>query len=70
MSGRVDFMEVTGSETSLYLETPCGKLTLQCEGVLTQPPGSHVQVEIPADRLYVFDAANGALLASPQTMRE
>lgn len=69
VNGRVDFMEVTGSETSLYLETPCGKVTVQCEGVLTHSPGSLLQIDIPADRLYVFDATDGSLIASPKTIR-
>jgi glycerol transport system ATP-binding protein len=65
IEGRVAFMEVTGSETSLYLDSPCGALTVQREGVHPCLLGSPVRIGIPATRLFVFEAATGALVAAP-----
>ncbi|MGB3836276.1 ABC transporter ATP-binding protein [Castellaniella sp.] len=65
VAGVVNFREVTGSETALYLDTACGELTLQTEGVQALSPGARVSVGVPAERLYVFAADSGALMAAP-----
>jgi len=65
LRGRVVFTEVSGSETSLYLETPCGALAVQREGVHVYPHGALVHVGLPAHRVFVFDSGTGALVAAP-----
>ncbi|TAL89526.1 MAG: ABC transporter ATP-binding protein [Candidimonas sp.] len=68
IQGRITFTEVSGSETSLYLDTPCGPLIMQCEGVRQYPHGAQINIDIPAHRLFVFDSSDkGALMSAPLT---
>lgn len=67
IQGQVTFTEVSGSETSLYLETPCGALTAQLDGVHVYPFGARIGLDLPGTCMFVFDAQSGALQVAPPT---
>ncbi len=69
LPGRVTFMEVSGSETTLYLETACGALTAQLDGVHVQPLGARVMLDLPGACLFAFDVQTGGLLVAPPAGR-
>lgn len=62
--GKVTFSEVSGSETSIHLDTGFGPLVIQIEGVHRFALDSVVPVAIDQERLFAFDP-NDRLVAAP-----
>jgi len=62
--GKVTFSEVSGSETSIHLDTGFGPLVIQIEGVHRFALDSAVPVAIDQERLFAFDP-NDRLVAAP-----
>jgi len=60
----ITFVELSGSETVLYVSSESGDLVLQIEGIHDFVAGEQLRVQIRADRLFAFDA-EGQLVASP-----
>lgn len=68
LQGKVTFSEVSGSETFLYVDCVAGPLTLQVQGVHVHDIASNVAIEIPAIRLFAFEAGGEQrLVAAPAT---
>ena len=57
-------MEVSGSETLVYVDTAAGEVVLQMEGIHDVKVGESISVELPSNRLFLFET-NGALCVSP-----
>lgn len=67
-TGKVIFSEVSGSATTLHVAGPGAEVVVQLEGVHAVPYATEVGVVIPADGLFVFDAAGeGQLISAPGT---
>ncbi|KAA0218656.1 MAG: ABC transporter ATP-binding protein [Lautropia sp.] len=64
LSGRITFVEVSGSETFVQVDTPFGALTLQLEGIHDFSLGEPVPIALDPRRLFAFDRA-GALVGAP-----
>jgi glycerol transport system ATP-binding protein len=63
-SGTVGFVEVSGSETVLYVHTQAGEVVVQVEGIHDFHSGQKLAVELRTDRMFAFDSS-GELLTSP-----
>jgi glycerol transport system ATP-binding protein len=60
----ITFVELSGSETVLYVSSESGDLVVQIEGIHDFVAGEQLNVSIRADRLFAFDT-DGQLLAAP-----
>lgn len=60
----VSLVEVSGSETLIYANTSAGETILQQEGIHDYHIGAKVGVQIPAERVFLFDT-KGDLLVAP-----
>jgi glycerol transport system ATP-binding protein len=63
-SGLIGFVEVSGSETVLYVTSESGDLVLQIEGIHDYSAGERLSFHLRTDRCFVFDKG-GALLGAP-----
>lgn len=63
-TGSISFVEVSGSETVIYLTTESGDLVLQIEGIHDFAAGQHLKVKIRSEKLFAFDTS-GALMIAP-----
>jgi glycerol transport system ATP-binding protein len=63
-AGTIGFVEVSGSETVLYMNSEAGDLVVQIEGIHDYTAGERLSVEIRSDRLFAFDT-EGALRSAP-----
>jgi len=63
-SGTVGFVEVSGSETVLYVQTQAGEVVVQVEGIHDFHSGQKLAVTLRTDRMFAFDSS-GELLTSP-----
>jgi glycerol transport system ATP-binding protein len=63
--GKVELVEISGSDTYVHVSTPAGELVAQLTGVHYFALGATITLYFNAAQAYVFDAA-GLLLASPQ----
>ncbi len=63
-SGEVGFVEVSGSETVLYVHTKAGEVVVQVEGIHDFHSGQKLAVTLRADRMFAF-GKDGELLTSP-----
>ena len=61
---QITFVELSGSETVLYVSSESGDLVVQIEGIHDYVAGEHLRVHIRPDRLFAFDT-EGQLLAAP-----
>jgi glycerol transport system ATP-binding protein len=61
---RIEFVEVSGSETVLYVTSESGELVIQFEGIHDFVAGEELSVHIRSSRLFAFDT-NGDLLVAP-----
>jgi glycerol transport system ATP-binding protein len=61
---KIQFVEVSGSETVLYVSSGSGEMVVQIEGIFDYVAGSALNLEIRTDRLFAFDKA-GTLLVAP-----
>lgn len=64
--GVVDFVEVSGSETILYVESPLGEVVVQIEGIHDYYAGEEVNLNLDTSGFMAFDA-NGDFIVSPAT---
>jgi glycerol transport system ATP-binding protein len=64
-SGEVGFVEVSGSETVLYVHTSAGEIVVQIEGIHDYHAGQKLAVAFRPERMFAFDDA-GQLLESPK----
>jgi len=64
-SGEVGFVEVSGSETVLYLHTKAGEIVVQIEGIHDYHAGQKLSVALRPERMFAFDDS-GQLLESPK----
>ena len=62
--GIVSLVEVSGSETLIYVDVPVGEVVLQLEGIHDYSIGQKITVTINPERIFLFDMA-GALCAAP-----
>jgi glycerol transport system ATP-binding protein len=62
--GIVDLVEVAGSETLIYLDTPTGYTIVQEEGIHVHHAGDKLGISIPPERTFLFDLS-GDLLVAP-----
>ena len=60
----IRFVEVSGSETVLYVGSESGELVVLIEGIHDYKAGENLPVEIRTDRFFAFDEA-GELLVAP-----
>jgi glycerol transport system ATP-binding protein len=67
--GTISLVEVSGSETLVYVDTPAGEVVLQMEGIHGVKVGESISVELPGSRLFLFET-NGALCVSPDSAGE
>lgn len=67
--GTISLVEVSGSETLVYVDTPAGEVVLQMEGIHDVKVGESISVELPSNRLFLFET-NGALCVSPDSAGE
>ena len=67
--GTISLVEVSGSETLVYVDTPAGEVVLQMEGIHDVKVGEAISVELPSNRLFLFET-NGALCVSPDSAGE
>ncbi len=66
--GRVEFSEVSGSETFVHVVTPLGEAVMQLEGVHHVLTGSEMRLSFRPERLFAFNAdGEGELLRAPTT---
>lgn len=65
LTGEVGFVEVTGSETVLYLQTGAGEIVVQIEGIHDYQSGQRLTVRLRPERMFVFDD-HGQLLVAPK----
>lgn len=64
VQGEVDLVEVAGSETLIYLNTPTGYTIVQEEGIHVHHAGDKIGITIPPKRAFLFDLT-GKLVAAP-----
>ena len=67
--GVISLVEVSGSETLVYVDTPAGEVVLQMEGIHDVKVGESISIELPGNRLFLFET-NGALCVSPDSAGE
>jgi glycerol transport system ATP-binding protein len=67
--GTISLVEVSGSETLVYVDTPAGEVVLQMEGIHDVKVGESISIELPGNRLFLFET-NGALCVSPDSAGE
>lgn len=60
----IQFVEVSGSETVLYVSSGSGEMVVQIEGIFDYVAGSPLNLEIRTERLFAFDKS-GSLLVAP-----
>lgn len=60
----ISFVELSGSETVLYVTSESGDLVVQIEGIHDYVAGEQLQVRIRPERLFAFDSV-GQLVAAP-----
>lgn len=65
LPGQVGLAEINGSTTVLHIDTPAGPVVLEKAGVHPRQIGDAVGLALPADRLFAFQTATGALSAAP-----
>ena len=63
-SGVITLVEVSGSETLVYVDTPAGEIVVQMEGIHDVKVGEKISIELPGKRLFLFETS-GALCVSP-----
>lgn len=63
-TGTVDLVEVSGSETMIYLTTPTGYTIVQEEGIHEHHVGDVLGISLPPERMFLFDM-DGELIAAP-----
>lgn len=63
-SSKIQFVEVSGSETVLYVSSGSGEMVVQIEGIFDYVAGSALDLEIRTERLFAFDKS-GDLLVAP-----
>lgn len=61
---RIGFVELSGSETVLYVNSDSGDMVVQIEGIHDYSAGSNIHLKIRPERLLAFDKA-GSLLIAP-----
>ena len=59
----IQFVEVSGSETVLYVTSPSGEIVVQLEGIHDFSAGGKIELEIAAERLFAFDHLGDLLIA-------
>lgn len=62
--GVVDLVEVAGSETLIYVNTPTGEIVIQKEGIHGYHVGEKLGVSIPSARTFLFNPS-GELVVAP-----
>ena len=65
-SGVITLVEVSGSETLVYVDTPAGEIVVQMEGIHDVKVGEKISIELPGKRLFLFETS-GALCVSPDS---
>ena len=60
----ISFVELSGSETVLYVSSESGDLVVQIEGIHDFVAGENLSVHIRSERLFAFDS-EGQLVAAP-----
>ena len=65
LAGKVELVEISGSDTFVHVSTAAGELVAQLTGVHYFALGAAITLYFNAAQAYVFDTA-GLLLASPQ----
>ncbi|MCX6444570.1 MAG: ABC transporter ATP-binding protein [Actinobacteria bacterium] len=68
-NGTISLVEVSGSETLVYVDTPAGEVVLQMEGIHDVKVGESISIELPGNRMFLFET-NGALCVSPDNAGE
>lgn len=63
-SGAMTLVEISGSETLIYVKLSAGDVVVQLEGIHDYHVGDKVSVVVPPERIFLFDQ-NGQLLAAP-----
>ncbi|MEX2291130.1 MAG: ABC transporter ATP-binding protein [Mycobacteriales bacterium] len=66
MKGEITFVEISGSETFVYLAVGDAPFVVQIEGIHDVSPGEMVTMRLRPERLFAFDPA-GCLVRSPGT---
>jgi len=61
--GEVDVVEVAGSETLIYLNTPTGYTIVQEEGIHEHRAGDKLGISIPPERAFLFDQGGNLIVA-------
>lgn len=64
VEGEVDIVEVAGSETLVYVNTPTGYAIIQEEGFHAHNAGDKISITIRPERAFLFDL-NGNLVVAP-----
>lgn len=62
-SGSIGFVEVSGSETVVYLMAESGELVLLLEGIHDYEAGQSLRADIDPDRVFAFDKGGDLLIA-------
>jgi glycerol transport system ATP-binding protein len=62
--GRVELVEISGSDTFVHLNTAAGALVVQLTGVHNFPLGEHLSASLDAAMIYLFDAM-GKMVSAP-----
>lgn len=70
LSGCVELVEITGSQTLIYLATSQGLLVAQCAGVHAVAMGAQLVVYASPQDMYVFDAQGNLLRGMQRSRRE
>lgn len=61
--GEVDVVEIAGSETLIYLNTPTGYTIVQEEGIHEHHVGDKLGISIPPERAFLFDQGGNLMVA-------
>jgi glycerol transport system ATP-binding protein len=64
VSGVIEFVEVSGSETVLSVDTSVGQLVVQIEGIFDYYAGQKVECTIDTEQVFAFDL-DGTLVSAP-----
>jgi glycerol transport system ATP-binding protein len=64
LPGKVQLAEISGSDTFVHVNTPCGELVVQLSGVHSYELGIPVTVYIDPRQTHVFDAAGMLIMAA------
>ena len=64
LAGRMSYVEVSGSETLVHVDTPAAPLIVQIDGIHAFQTGDSMSLEVDTSQVFVFDLA-GLRLRSP-----